>query len=407
MFCEKPAGVMEQEQQYLAALQNAATFEIAGDTLTIRDADGAMQVVAKVNTPAALSGTSWEVMMYNNGREAVVGLIADSTINLNFGADGQVSGNSGCNNYSGGYEASGNALKVGPLASTRMFCEKPDGVMDQEQQYLAALQNAATYEIAGDTLTIRDAGGATQVMAKVNTPAGLSGTSWEVTMYNNGREAVVGMIADSKVTLNFGADGQVSGNSGCNNYSGGYEVSGNALKVGPLASTMMACDKPAGVMDQEQQYLAALQNAATYEIVGDTLTIRDAGGATQVLAKVSVPVGLPGSAWTVTMYNNGKEAVVGMIADSKVTLNFGADGQVSGNAGCNNYSGGYETSGDQLKVGPLASTMMACDKPAGVMEQEQLYLAALQNAAIYEISGDTLTIRDTGGATQVLATASP
>jgi heat shock protein HslJ len=107
------------------------------------------------------------------------------------------------------------------------------------------------------------------------------------------------------------------------------------------------------------------------------------------------------------MYNNGKEAVVGMIADSKVTLNFGADGQVSGNAGCNNYSGGYETSGDQLKVGPLASTMMACDKPAGVMEQEQLYLAALQNAAIYEISGDTLTIRDTGGATQVLATASP
>ena len=39
-----------------------------------------------------------------------------------------------------------------------MFCDKPAGVMDQEQQYLAALQNAATYEISGSNLTIRDAG---------------------------------------------------------------------------------------------------------------------------------------------------------------------------------------------------------------------------------------------------------
>jgi heat shock protein HslJ len=405
MACAAPEGVMEQEQQYLAALQNSATFEIAGDTLTIRDASGAMQVVAKVNTPAGLPGTSWKVMNYNNGREAVVGLITDSKIDLNFGADGQVSGSSGCNRYSGGYEASGTALKVGPLVSTMMACDTPAGVMEQEQQYLAALQNAATYEIMGDTLTIRDAGGATQVVAKVNTPAGLPGTAWKVTMYNNGREAVVGMIADSEITLNFGAEGQVSGNSGCNNYSGGYETSGDQLKIGPLASTRMFCDKPAGVMDQEQQYLAALQNAATYEIMGDTLTIRDAGGATQVVAKVNTPAGLSGTAWEVTMYNNGKEAVVGLIADSKVTLNFSAEGQVNGNSGCNTYSGGYETSGDALKIGPLASTMMACAAPEGVMDQEQLYLAALQNAATYDISGSTLTIRDAGGATQVVAQA--
>jgi heat shock protein HslJ len=165
-----------------------------------------------------------------------------------------------------------------------MACDQPAGVMDQEQQYLAALQNAATYEIAGDTLTIRDANGAMQVVAKASAPAGLAGTSWKVMNYNNGKEAVVGLLTATEITLNFGADNQVSGNSGRNTYSGGYEVSGDALKVGPLASTMMACDQPAGVMDQEQQYLAALQNAATFEIAGDTLTIRDAGGAMQVVA---------------------------------------------------------------------------------------------------------------------------
>jgi heat shock protein HslJ len=407
MACDKPAGVMEQEQQYLAALQKAATYEIAGDTLTIRDASGATQVMAKVSTPAGLPGTSWTVMMYNNGREAVVGLIAESQISLNFGADGQVSGNSGCNTYSGGYEVTGNTLKVGPLASTRMFCEKPAGVMEQEQQYLAALQKAAIYEIAGDTLTIRDASGATQVMAKVSTQAGLPGTAWDVVNYNNGKQAVVSLIAGTKISLNIGKDGRLNGNAGCNTYNGAYEASGKALTVGPLVSTQMACIAPEGIAEQEQQYLTALQNAATYEIAGDTLTIRDASGAMQVVAKMSTPIGLAGTPWQVTNYNNGNQAVVGLLADSAITLNFDAAGQVSGNSGCNNYSGGYEAHGDQIKIGPLASTMMACDKPAGVMEQEQRYLAALQNATTYEISNGTLTLRDTGGAMQVVATAKP
>jgi heat shock protein HslJ len=224
------------------------------------------------------------VVNYNNGKQAVVGLLTGSEISLNFGADGQVSGSSGCNRYSGGFEANDTALKVGPLASTQMACEQPTGVMEQEQQYLAALQNSATYEIKGDTLTIRDASGAMQVVAKVNAPTGLSGTWWMVMNYNNGKQAVVGLITDSEISLNFGTDGWVGGNSGCNTYSGGYEASGTALRIDPLASTQMFCDKPAGVMEQEHQYLTALQNAATYEIAGSKLTIRDAGGAMQVVA---------------------------------------------------------------------------------------------------------------------------
>jgi heat shock protein HslJ len=36
----------------------------------------------------------------------------------------------------------------------------------------------------------------------------------------------------------------------------------------------MACNDPAGVMDQEAQYLAALQSAATYQIEGNVLQLR-------------------------------------------------------------------------------------------------------------------------------------
>jgi len=400
-----PPGSLGEE--FVKQLGNISSYLFKGENLILEIKLDSGSMIFAPSAPAGLPGTSWQVISYNNGKQAVVSLLAGTDISLNFGTDGQVSGSSGCNTYSGGYQASGNALKAGPLASTQKACDQPAGVMEQEQQYLAALQNSATFEIAGDTLTIRDASGAMQVVAKASTPAGLPGTSWQVVNYNNGKQAVVGLLTGTEISLNFGADGQVSGNSGCNTYSGGYQASGNALKVGPLASTMMACESPAGVMDQEQQYLAALQNAATYEIAGDTLTIRDASGAMQVVAKATAPAGLPGTSWQVTMYNNGKEAVVGLIAESKVTLSFGADGQVSGKSGCNTYSGGYETSGDQLKIGPLASTRMFCEKPAGVMDQEQQYLTALQNAATYEIAGSTLTIRDAGGAMQVVAAATP
>jgi len=56
-------------------------------------------------------------------------------------------------------------------------------------------------------------------------------------------------------------------------------VNGNQVTIGPLASTMMFCEDPAGTMDQEAQYLAALQTAATYQIENNVLELRTTDGA--------------------------------------------------------------------------------------------------------------------------------
>ena len=45
---------------------------------------------------------------------------------------------------------------------------------------------------------------------------------------------------------------RVSGSGGCNRVTGGFELDGEKLKLGPMAGTMMAC--PAG-MEQEQRFL--------------------------------------------------------------------------------------------------------------------------------------------------------
>ena len=44
-MCGDPAGVMEQESEYLAALQSASTFQFDGNRLTLRRGDGATAVV--------------------------------------------------------------------------------------------------------------------------------------------------------------------------------------------------------------------------------------------------------------------------------------------------------------------------------------------------------------------------
>jgi heat shock protein HslJ len=101
----------------------------------------------------------------NNGAGAVTGLIEGSTITMDFDAMGQVRGQAGCNSYSAYYQASGNALSVNLPTSTNMYCESPEGVMQQEQQFLTALQSAETFQITGDQIQIRSAGDTLAIMA--------------------------------------------------------------------------------------------------------------------------------------------------------------------------------------------------------------------------------------------------
>jgi heat shock protein HslJ len=61
-----------------------------------------------------------------------------------------------------------------------------------------------------------------------------------------------------------------------------YKLTGSQITIGPLASTKKYCGDPAGVMDQETQYLAALQTAATYQVEGTTLELRTTDGALAV-----------------------------------------------------------------------------------------------------------------------------
>lgn len=273
--CDQPRT--EQEAAYLAALPQAATYSISGDRLELRAADGALLADYVAQPPANLSDNTWLVTAYNSGGQAVVGVISGMRLTAVFAADGTVSGNGGCNSFSGTYTTDGRNITISPLVSTMMACQ--EDVMQQETAYLAALQSAATYRLAGDTLELRTATDEMAVLFVAETVPGLAGSNWDVTSYNNGNQAVVSLILDTEITAQFGEDGVLSGFGGCNNYTTSYQVDGESITIGPAASTMMFCEAPEGVMEQEAQYLAALSTAVTFRIDGPRMEMRDAEGA--------------------------------------------------------------------------------------------------------------------------------
>ena len=63
----------------------------------------------------------------------------------------------------------------------------------------------------------------------------------------------------------------VGGFAGCNNLTGTYDVKGDSLSFGKLASTLMACPH----MDAETAFTRALERVRTYLIQGESLDLRD------------------------------------------------------------------------------------------------------------------------------------
>jgi putative lipoprotein len=108
------------------------------------------------------------------------------------------------------------------------------------------------------------------------------------------------------------------------------------------------------------------------------------GGADQAGAAAS----LPGGTWRLAAIQRPGATEQAVAADPRYTVAF-ADGRLSGLAHCNRYMGGYEQPAPgELKVSPMAATLMAC--PGESIASE--FLSALGGATHYELRGDRLLL---------------
>ncbi|MDO5736888.1 MAG: META domain-containing protein [Propionibacteriaceae bacterium] len=223
----------------------------------------------------------------------------------------------------------------------------------------------------------------------------LSGTAWVL-------ESMGGASKDeaTTMTVQFTAEGSISGSGGCNRFMGTFTMTGDDLSIEPQGTTMMACE-PA-VMELETSFLEALQGAKSYAVDGEKLTLSDASEK-ELLVFEAQSDALPGSAWVVTGYNDGNEAVTSPLTDSVAEVSFDEDGSLSGSGGCNRFMGTFAAEAGVLTIEPLASTKMMCPEPEGVMEQESALMAALESSTKYTMEGDELRLTNAEDATTLTA----
>jgi len=212
----------------------------------------------------------------------------------------------------------------------------------------------------------------------------LEGPGWRLTQISGAEPAGLSSLARAP-SVQFEA-GQAQGFSGCNTFSGAYQLEGDRLKLGQLASTMMACEEPGSSL--EQAFQQAFAGTLRFSVDGERLLVTAAAGAS-LLFEREAPAQLAGSTWKVTNYNNNRQAIVGVIGEPDITMSFG-NGKVSGSAGCNEFHASYATQGNGIRFGPVATTRRACAEP--LMTQEQEFLAALASAVSWRIDGNVLDL---------------
>lgn len=228
-------------------------------------------------SPALITGGVWQWLRSEYSDDSTVVAANPSMYTLAFLPEGRLSIQADCNRATGSYTLDGSRLTLQLGPTTLAFC----GPDSQADVYLRDLSLVVTYVFDGSTLFLNMKVDTGNMVFSPLPAASLTGATWRVTGYNNGRGGVVSVLAGTQLTALFGDEGRISGDSGCNMYMGPYSTAGRTISIGPLASTRRAC-LSAEANNQEQAFLAALARATRYDLTGDRLSLRDDDGALQV-----------------------------------------------------------------------------------------------------------------------------
>ena len=114
-------------------------------------------------------------------------------------------------------------------------------------------------------------------MQETTPRATLENTTWKL-LELRGQPARVAPNESAPNLLLDPAKKQVRGNTGCNGYSGRYELTGDTLRFGPLLSTRRACADPE-MNRQESAFLKALDETRAWQITGEALVLTGDAGA--------------------------------------------------------------------------------------------------------------------------------
>jgi heat shock protein HslJ len=197
-----------------------------------------------------------------------------------------------------------------------------------------------------------------------------------------------------KVRLQFGKNGRMSWNAGCNTSETSVSTTDNRLVLGSqITSTLMGCLGPAAGLDN--WIGGVLGQKPTWKLDGSKLVLTTSSTTISLLDNEAAEpdLNLDGTKWALSTIVDGQTATH-PVGSEKAWLTLNGD-RVTGSTGCNEFQGMVATSTDTLTFGELATTRRACAGDGAKLES--LLLKGLRGDLAYRINGSKLSLRSSDG----------
>jgi heat shock protein HslJ len=171
----QPPELYDQAGLFVSSLLNVTEYALEGENLIENTVDDQRLLTLKPAPVVPMPSTVWELKFWwSEDREQWAPIVPASMTTITFDAEGQATGFGGCNDFTVTYEGDLQIEKVmeatdtyaelptltfGSITAQPVTCEEPEGIMEQEQGFYAALGSVAYYFKLGGMLLMVDAEG--------------------------------------------------------------------------------------------------------------------------------------------------------------------------------------------------------------------------------------------------------
>ncbi len=183
-------------------------------------------------------------------------------------------GKSGCNSFNVSFQAKSNntCIKTQDGISTMVACD--EGVMKLESEFMNTLQNRKfKIKTKGDKVQFKNWWGKTILEFQTQTEKSvwtyIGQNEWQLIQLNNvGKDY-------GKASIKFDTtENRVSGNTGCNNFFGSYNVQGEYISFAQMGATKMLCDEESNKTENEFFKILSGQKLR-YDVADQTINLYD------------------------------------------------------------------------------------------------------------------------------------
>lgn len=222
------------------------------------------------------------------------------------------------------------------------------------------------------------------------TGAALNGSAWVLVSIDG--EAPP---PEPAIRLEF-EGGYARGFAGCNFFDGSFQAEGPLLRLREIAQTAMLCPQDA-LMRQEDAFFAALRSTEGYVLQGERLELRDDTGVSRLVFRPLEQQALDPSALRDTRWQLESFASAAPVGERPLTLELGASGEASGDAGCRTYTATWQAEADRIDFPMISMDTETCDDTV-LLTQEGAFTDALSTAHRYRlVDGQLELLSDRNG----------